>query len=520
MVRADFSLTAENTADVFAICRRLDGLPLAIELAAARVRLLSPAALLARLSSGLELADSGVDRPARQKTLHAAIAWSYELLEPSEQAFFRQLGVFAGGADLDAVSAVTADRRDQSDPIDLLASLADANLVKLTEDEVGEPRVELLETIRAFALRELDASSTADDVRRSHARHYAALAETLRAQVMGPTDQVLRVRRRHQLELDNLRAGMAWAVSPGPNGKVPEDRAKLGLALAAPQAQLWLHAAHYTEAREWLERVIAAADQRPSRDLARCLNGLAVYLAFEGHLDRALDAARATVAMCRELGEERGLLVGMTTLAQRQSAVGDIDGARTTYDEARGIAEQVSDHWALALATVNLASLESDQGNYESALELHQIAQHLFNDVGDDLGALWGEYGIVQTLRRGGHVEEAERRLRQQVPALLRLAEPHMLINASEELAMILSERRGYRWSARLLGAATATRQRQASRREPAAEAELERQLSNARAALTPDTWSREHRIGEGMDLGRALAEAASETSAPVTPAP
>ena len=155
MVQPDFALTADNAADVVAICRRLDGLPLAIELAAARIKLLSPQALLARLDTALDLV--GDYRPAatRQQTLRDTIAWSYQLLTPAQQQFFRRLAVFAGGADLSGVAAVCDQASDE--PLDLVADLVDASLLAVADDADGEPRVHLLETVRTFALDELAA---------------------------------------------------------------------------------------------------------------------------------------------------------------------------------------------------------------------------------------------------------------------------------------------------------------------------------------------------------------------------
>jgi predicted ATPase/class 3 adenylate cyclase len=183
-IRPDFLLTLTNVAEVVAICRRLDGLPLAIELAAARMRLLSPKALLGRLDQALDIASPSKQAPSRQKTLRDTIAWSYELLTPAQQAFFRRLGVFAGGGDLDAIAAVTAvptGAGDGADPLDRVADLVDASLVTITEGPDGEPRVAILETIRAYARDQIRAADEADAVRSAHAGHYLQVAEQLQS---------------------------------------------------------------------------------------------------------------------------------------------------------------------------------------------------------------------------------------------------------------------------------------------------------------------------------------------------
>lgn len=202
MAKSSFHLTAGNAAEVAELCRRLDGLPLAIELAAARTKLLSPKALLARLDQALDIsAASGSRVDARQKTLRETIAWSYQLLGPAHQAFFRGLGGFAGGADLDAITAVTADILTDSDPLDMIGDLLDASLVIVTEDRAGEPRVGMLETIRAYALDELRMAGEFNVVRSAHAVRFLTVVAQLMPQMGGSGDQLLDVRRRFGEEL-------------------------------------------------------------------------------------------------------------------------------------------------------------------------------------------------------------------------------------------------------------------------------------------------------------------------------
>jgi len=181
-VRSNFKLTADNAADVAAVSRRLDGLPLAVELAAARSKLLSPRALLSRLDKALDMAAGGSQVPSRQKTLRDTIGWSYDLLTPELQVFCRRLGVFSGGADLYAISAVTSnqDEPDSADAFTLVADLVDASLVTVTETPDGEPRIGMLETVRAYGLDRLTASGELDAIRERHAHHYLGVAERLR----------------------------------------------------------------------------------------------------------------------------------------------------------------------------------------------------------------------------------------------------------------------------------------------------------------------------------------------------
>ena len=176
MVRPTFRLTDDNIEHVIAICSRLDGMPLAIELAAARAKLLTPHAILSRLDRSLELGGTELERPTRQRTLRQTIAWSFDLLTPEQQRFFSQLGVFGGSCDLDALTVVT---EPTTDPLDAIAELVDVSLVRVLDDLGGEPRIDLLQTVRAFARERLEASGVWESTARRHAQHYLALVEEL-----------------------------------------------------------------------------------------------------------------------------------------------------------------------------------------------------------------------------------------------------------------------------------------------------------------------------------------------------
>ena len=208
MVRPTFRLTDDNIEHVIAICSRLDGMPLAIELAAARAKLLAPHAILSRLDRSLELGGTELERPTRQRTLRQTIAWSFDLLTPDQQRFFSQLGVFGGSCDLDALTAVT---ETTADPLDAIAELVDVSLVRVLDDRDGEPRIDLLQTVRAFARERLEASGQWESTARRHAQHYLALVEELAPRLRSA--EFLAARNRIEAELDNVRAALAWSLS-------------------------------------------------------------------------------------------------------------------------------------------------------------------------------------------------------------------------------------------------------------------------------------------------------------------
>ena len=279
-IAPDFAVDSANAAAIAEICARLDGLPLAIELAAARSKLLSPQALLKRLDRRLPLLTGGVlDAPARQQTLRAAIAWSYDLLDASERALFMSLGVFVGGCTLAAVECVcnelkieheewkTAAHRQaffnfQCSILNVLESLIDKSLLYRSEDIGDEPRFMLFETIREYALEQLEASGAVTLARRRHVLYYLELANEIDRQIHGPRQ--IELLARLDTERENLRAAMAWCLGDGgrrdketraDDSQSPVSRQVIGLQLAGSLWWAWYVCGNAREAREWLNAI-------------------------------------------------------------------------------------------------------------------------------------------------------------------------------------------------------------------------------------------------------------------------
>ncbi len=419
-VKPAFPLTPDNAADVVEVCRRLNGLPWAVELAAARTRLLSPAALLARLDKALDLAATGSRGPTRQKTLRESIAWSYRLLTPTQRSFFRRLGVFAGGADLEAISAVTTDILDGADPLDQVADLVDASLATVADDERREPRVGMLETIRAFASEQLQAHVELNEVRRVHTEHYLALAERLRSQVWsGGADQLLVARRRFELEHDNYREARAWALGPPSQREAAPEEVALGLAMCGRLHRLWRDGGYYAEGRRWLERAVDFAGDVEDPDLGRCLHGLAQIGIAQGELDRASEVAARSLALRRRLGDQERLIDALNTMANCEQYRGNSDAARRTYEEAIALAPDVTDQRGIGWALMNAAYLEGSERKYNAALERYEQAL-----------------------------------MQKHVPELVRLAVPEMLLVAAEDYGSLLAALGDHRRAVRLIASA------------------------------------------------------------------
>jgi predicted ATPase/class 3 adenylate cyclase len=505
---SSFAVTAGNAADVAELCRRLDGLPLAIELAAARTRLLSPAALLARLDKALDIAATGHQSPSRQHTLRDTIAWSYQLLTHQQQAFFRRLGVFAGGADLDAITAVTSDIVKDVDPLDLVADLVDASLVTTTEDDRGEPRVGMLETIRTYAQDELHAAGELDRARRSHAEHYLSVGEQLRPHLETGTRQVTAARGRFELEHDNLREALTWALQPDGPGAPGRQRRELGLRLCAQIGPFWVDVGSYAEGTRWLQRAISLAGDHDSADLAQSLQSQGRLTFFSGDSGRALTFVRRSVAMWRRLGDNASLARAFRMLGNFELEHGDLPAARESLRQGILAAEEAGDRRAEANVLLALADLEAYEQHFERAIKLHDAALSLLSEVGDDRAALIiGEHRAC-ALRAMGRLDEAAHGFNDLLPRAVHIYNVTALPSLAEDYGAMLAELGEHSQAVRLLGAADAMRTRNATPRPAIQHAEIAEPFAKVRAALAQEAWDREYQTGHNMTVEDALTQA------------
>jgi predicted ATPase/class 3 adenylate cyclase len=399
--KSDFAVTNANAPAVAEICYRLDGLPLAIELAAARIRLLPPHALLARLSSRLKLLTGGArDAPSRQQTLRGTIDWSYGLLDAGEQTLFAQLSVFQGGCTFEAVEAVCNPEGDE-DLLEGMASLVDQSLLRQQGED--EPRFAMLETIREYATERLEASDAGDAVRHHHAAYYLELAEEGDRQSRG-RDQVLWVKRL-EAEHDNLRVALAWSLER----RDPESA--LRGAIAVSSFCLWQ--GYLTEARRWVETALAAKDVDPRRR-AEALNLLARIVSFHGDYQRSTQLMEESLHLAREVGDTRGVAHALQHLGAMASYRGSMAEATELWEESLRLVREIADRSYLAVVLHSLGEHAVQEGYYDKAEGLIQESLALFRAMGDplftayalqSLGALERERG--QYDRSRGHLEEA-----------------------------------------------------------------------------------------------------------------
>jgi predicted ATPase/class 3 adenylate cyclase len=371
-----FVVTNANAPAIAEICHRLDGLPLAIELAAARIRMLPPQAMLARLQSRLPLLIGGArDLPPRQRTLRGAIAWSYELLSPAEQALFRRLSVFAGGFTLQAAEAVAAGEELGVDLFEGLERLVEHSLVRQTETE-GEPRFTMLETIREYGQEQLDSSGEAGEADRRHAVFFLALAQDAEPQLEGSQQQLWL--ERLETEHDNLRAVLGWAL---------EHDHQMGLQLGAALGTFWATYAYLREGSFWLERMLAAAP--PALDVeamgtqARAQRHFCSLLWLQGAYTSARVVGEEALNLARQVGDPSLIARILRSLGNALADLGDLGAAASCYEESLLLYQQMEDRNGMAVSLNNLGTVYADLGKPQESVKYFEEGLGEARTLGD-----------------------------------------------------------------------------------------------------------------------------------------
>jgi predicted ATPase len=381
-IKPDFKLTPDNAAAVAEICARLDGLPLAIELAAARVKMFPPVAMRARLMSRLHLLTGGPrDVPARQQTLRAAIDWSYDLLDAAEQKLFRRLAVFAGGCTLEAVEAVCNTKSDLGlDLLEGLASMMDKNLLKQVEQGEGESRFVMLETIREYGTEKLAASGEEALTRRAHAAYFLVLAEEAASEDAG--GERTEVLGRLEVEHDNFRAALEWLIESG--------NAEWGLRLGAALFRYWETREYLTEGREQLAKILklpAAATHSKAR--GRVLFAAGVLAAVQGDDAASSELHRECLEIARHFEDQQGVAVSLNAIAVGARDRGDLAGARKLFTESLELWKELGNPIAVARGLSNLGSVAKMQGDFATARSLYDQCLAIFRELNDRTGVAW-----------------------------------------------------------------------------------------------------------------------------------
>ena len=524
--KPDFELSPENAPAVTEICARLDGLPLAIELAAARIKVLSPASMLTRLASRLQLLTGGArDLPERQQTLRAAMDWSYDLLSAAEQKLFRRLSVFIGGCSLEGVEAVCDTKADlELDLLDGMASMVDKSLAQQVE-QAGESRFVMLETIREYALEKLEASGEKASTKRSHAAYCLVLAEEeAQEQSGGEGTEWL---ERFALEHDNFRAALDWLTETGD--------AEWGLRLGTALFRFWEIREHLAEGREGLGRLLKLAGATAptkartralfaagvlatgqgdyasaqvllseSRDIslglgdktgvAVSLNALAVIARDRGDVSTAYTLLEESLSLWRELGDQKAVARALSNLANVAKLQGAHNLSRALYGECIAIFRELGDRTGIAWSLNYQGDVARDQGDCASAKALYEQGLAIFRELGDR----WGIAGTVADLgslaREQQNYAMAHSRYRESIKIFRELEHKRGIARLLECFACLAAAQLDAERSLRLAGAAAALRQSIGVPLTPAEQAKLESALEPARRTLdetaSASAWS------------------------------
>ncbi|MDQ5854100.1 MAG: tetratricopeptide repeat protein [Chloroflexota bacterium] len=510
-VKPDFQVTSTNAPATAEICACLDGLPLAIELAAARVKLFPPQALLGRLAQRLKLLTGGAcDLPARHQTLRGAIDWSYHLLTPDEQTLFARLGVFVGGWTVAAAEAVCPGAGDDPGAVlDHLASLVDKSLVRQQEGLAGEPRFTLLETIREYALEHLEASGEAEALRRQHARYYLGWVEALQAQFRPAHQRALLA--QVAAETSNLAAALEWTV----------DRDELDLGLRLVDAlDFWTMGAFVPAERALKQALLSRHTTLPPRQRAQALGHLGRMAWYRGDYAQALAYLEEGLALCRDHGDPAELAQMLRSVADVHREQGEYARAEPLYAEALARCEALGDTYGIAATYHARGELALLQGDYARALPLAQAALALFRELGVQWGIIHGLFNQGVAAQHLGDVAEARRSFQES----LRLAQTleHVKFIAvgligCAGVAVAAEPQHGHgtgdaERAIHLLGAAEARYAEMGQHDMTQGQRQVYAgAMTAARAHLDDATWERAWAEGRAMTLEQAVAYALKE---------
>ena len=496
-VQPTFTLTPQNAGGVAAVCRRLDGIPLAIELAAARLRALSVGQIAARLDDRFGLLTGG-SRTAlpRHQTLRGTLDWSYDLLSPKERALLRRLSVFAGGWTLEAAEVVcTGEGVEAQDILDLLAQLVFKSLVLMDAQE-GDVRYRLLETVREYSRDRLDESGEAAGVRTRHLKWYLRLAERAEPELIG-ADQSLWL-DRVGVEHDNLRAALEWS-------KAEERDGESGLRLARALWQFWYVRGHLSEGRGWLETMLSHSRDASAPARARALTAAGFLACRQGDYDGSIRLCTDSLALFRELGDLSGIGQALYALGMVAESQGDYEQAKTLLVESLAMGRQLGEKRRMAVSLNSIGEVARCQENYPAARTSYEESLALMREVQD-------KRGIAITLGNLGHValyqrdyERAAKLFREALELARQLVFKLGIAEYLAGLGGVAAADGRHERAARLLGAAEEMLSLLGAFLRPPDRAEYERSIAATRAGLNDTAFAAAWAEGKAMTLDQAI---------------
>jgi predicted ATPase/DNA-binding NarL/FixJ family response regulator len=513
-VLPDFELTEDNAGTILEICRRVDGLPLAIELAAARIKALPPVALLDRLEQRLPLLTGNRrDRPQRQQTMRDAIAWSYDLLPADEQALFRRLGVFVSGFTLDAAETISP-AAGSTDVVDGIASLVDKSLLRRETTADGQPRYQMLETVREFALEQLQATNELDSSRHAHATWCTGIVEQWWEYWNSDDDTILARLNPPQLdaEYDNLRAALSWMEATGNAA---------GLArLAGSVWWFWLLHGPRSEGRYWLDVARRAHTRSPIPDslLLRVLQGVCSLARNHGDYDQAITVGQESLRLARQIGDKPAEAMAEMGLGYIALAQGDYDTSEEINERSLRLFEELRDRRWDSIVRVHIGQAAYGRGELDRAAEIFRTAVASHHGIADHFyEALSHEYlGLV--LCDQGKCRSAAEHFAAAVPTWRSLNSRENMAEWLAEVATLAVATGTTALSARLLGAATCLREAIGHAFVLPELATFERTEREIRSRLDPEAFAAAWNSGSAADIEQPLAEASAFLASLIEP--
>jgi predicted ATPase len=506
-VRPDFEMTDANSPAVAEICARLDGLPLAIELAAARIKLLPPQQLLQRLERRLPLLTGGAqDLLERQQTMRSALSWSEDLLAPAERVLFRRLAVFVGGCSLEAAEAVCA-APEGAEPLEVdvfngLSRLVDQSLVQQREVD-GEARFTLLQVVREYALERLDECEEGEVLHQVHAGYYMVLAERAEAELNGPEQGswFALLGREH----DNLRAVLGWSRDRG--------KVEIGLRLGSALGRFWRERGHFAEGRAWLESMLATWTAQVEAGnalltlLARAYENAGWMATLQGDSRPAKSHHERALALARQAGEARTEASALNSLGGLVLHEGDLESAATYYAQSLEVAQQAADQWSTVRAQGNLGLVPYFRGDLPAAQAQVEESIVAIRVLGDRISLSVNLANAGSIARKRGEFCRAWALLREALAVQWEMNTRRFMAETLLMLAATAAASGAAEQAARLFGATTDLQERLGYPARALWRIDAEEALAPARATFGEERWGAAYETGKALSLEEVVKE-------------
>lgn len=489
----EFVLTESNAAAVAQVCFRLDGIPLAIELAAARTKVLAPSEIARRLDDQFKFLRGGPrDAPQRHQSLHAAISWSYELLTAQEQRLFRRLAVFRGGFVLESAEAVLRD--GEGDVLDGLSSLIDKSLLSRTTTSAGTPRFQMLETIREYGFERLAAEGELEQTKSQHAHHFATLAQQTYSRMWLPTGE----ERLHRLwsDVENVRAAVDWSVRNS-----PETAARLGGGLG----WLFYHHGRLEEGAALLEDILHVVADVENHLRSHVLLQAGVLAWGVSKWDEARARLEEALVQFRRYDDSIGQAMATAFMGHVNRSLGKLEEATEYYQTALSIYRRVNNDWGIGWALFDLARVARDQSRDDEALALHEQSLTLFRTHRHPWGMAWQLWSLGVLAHRRGDDAHAREHFAESLMLYRAFDDRRGIAQALEGFASVAFTAGRFRETARVLAAAEAVRAGAGAPLPFSERQQHERMLDSAKASMSPEDFEREWNSGRRLRLDEAI---------------